>query len=424
MISYLSRIYLILIFIAPLTPRFGSADKTITQWITLSIAAVLGLLITFFIKSKFKFDNHYLKFPFYFYLFFILIAFTSYFFAINRVESIIALSRIMIVLSHLYVIYTLKAYKIFSLNKILLFVCSLLTIEIILSLSPLYNILRLTKDYDIGIASQFLLGIEGNKNITSASIIVKMPFLILLIERSKHLILKYFLITILFFGVLTIYFLSARATLLSLLIVFFVIIAYRYQEKKIAINLSFFKNYKYLLIVPIFSYLVFSNFIPNNSKISLNNRIESVTSYQNDNSIKQRLRYYSQAVNHSFKNPLMGVGIGNWKIIAIKLDSKNITSYVVPNVLHNDFLEILGETNILGMLSYLLFFMSLIYILIKNFNFSKDTSLLTFLALLAYIIDSSLNFPLYRASMQVNLLIIFLICLIISQNNYKINDEE
>jgi hypothetical protein len=304
----------------------------------------------------------------------------------------------------------LEVYKLLNIKTVALAASSLLLIEIILSINPLYKILPITK-YDIAFATEFLLGIEGNKNITSASIITKIPFAIMLFDNSKNKIIKCLAILTIFLGVLNVLFLSARASYLSLFLILIILISYNYFKQMKLFNLDFFRNYKYLILIPFLSYLIYSNSLPEDSTISIDKRYSSIVSYENDNSINDRLRYYSQAIDYAIKNPLMGAGIGNWKIISIKLDGANITSYVVPNVLHNDFLEILGETNLVGMLSYILFFISMLYILFKRLSKTNHLPLYVILSLLAFLVDSSFNFPLYRASMQVNLLIIVIFVL-------------
>lgn len=408
--NHFTKFYLLLVLIAPLTPRFSSADKTITHWITLTLAAGLGLILTLVYKNKQKFVKDYFFYPVYFYFSFVIIAVFSSFFAINQVESLIAISRIIVILVHIYLFYSLEVYKLLNIKTVALAASSLLLIEIILSINPLYKILPITK-YDIAFATEFLLGIEGNKNITSASIITKIPFAIMLFDNSKNKIIKCLAILTIFLGVLNVLFLSARASYLSLFLILIILISYNYFKQMKLFNLDFFRNYKYLILIPFLSYWIYSNSLPEDSKISVDKRYSSIVSYENDNSINDRLRYYSQAIDYAIKNPLMGAGIGNWKIISIKLDGANITSYVVPNVLHNDFLEILGETNFVGMLSYILFFISMLYILFKRLSKTNHLPLYVILSLLAFLVDSSFNFPLYRASMQVNLLIIVIFVL-------------
>jgi len=117
-------------------------------------------------------------------------------------------------------------------------------------------------------------------------------------------------------------------------------------------------------------------------------------------------------------NPLIGVGLGNWKIKSIEYDRLNMSSYVVPYHVHNDFLQIGTETGVLGILLYLSIF---IFIGLKSFIRSIDIKnkfsyeyMAIGLSLMVYFIDANLNFPHARVINQ--LVFIFLIAYFISLN--------
>ena len=140
----------------------------------------------------------------------------------------------------------------------------------------------------------------------------------------------------------------------------------------------------------------------------------------NDESASQRLRFYKQALYYFAENPVNPVGLGNWKLYSIKLDKERINSYIIPYVVHNDFLEILIETSLLGFILYIGFYLSLGYIILKLFFKQKEFKdkveiIMLGATLTCYLVDANLNFPLYRPIMQVNLLI--LITLILSYYN-------
>ena len=84
---------------------------------------------------------------------------------------------------------------------------------------------------------------------------------------------------------------------------------------------------------------VANNFLFQSNSAALESRVEDIVNYKDDYSAQSRLRYYSHGVQQIIHNPLMGCGIGNWKIKSIDYDRENIKNYVVPFTLHNDFLE-------------------------------------------------------------------------------------
>ena len=83
----------------------------------------------------------------------------------------------------------------------------------------------------------------------------------------------------------------------------------------------------------------------------LDNRVTSIINNQDDRSASERIRFYSGAIKYISSNPILGCGIGNWRIMSIKYDAENMFSYIVPYFAHNDFIEIFAETGILGFFS-------------------------------------------------------------------------
>ena len=62
-------------------------------------------------------------------------------------------------------------------------------------------------------------------------------------------------------------------------------------------------------------------------------RVAIISISTNDGSVNQRLRYYEDVLTHVTKNPVLGVGIGNWKLSSIDYD-KTSTGYIVPYHAH------------------------------------------------------------------------------------------
>ena len=46
---------------------------------------------------------------------------------------------------------------------------------------------------------------------------------------------------------------------------------------------------------------------------------------------------------HIKSNPILGVGLGNWKLKSIEYDAKDIEGYVVPYHAHSDFIQLGAE---------------------------------------------------------------------------------
>ena len=49
----------------------------------------------------------------------------------------------------------------------------------------------------------------------------------------------------------------------------------------------------------------------------------STVGSQKDGSSQERIRYWTQAASTIVKNPLLGIGIGNWKLKGIETEKEN-----------------------------------------------------------------------------------------------------
>jgi len=159
----------------------------------------------------------------------------------------------------------------------------------------------------------------------------------------------------------------------------------------------------------------------------LTSKLESVFTPQNKNlsshlsnthSAYQRLTLWNNSVQMTKENFIFGVGAGNWQVHFPKygLDKfdvteiKNgITTFQRP---HNDFLWVFCETGIIGIITYILIFIVVIYYLIKllkQSNKLENNSLYSaFVAgIIGYVIIAFVDFPLERIEHQLLLYLIF-----------------
>ena len=92
-------------------------------------------------------------------------------------------------------------------------------------------------------------------------------------------------------------------------------------------------------------------------------RAATISISQADGSIGKRMRYYEDVFNHFISNPIIGVGIGNWKISSIFYDREDIDGYIVPYHAHSDFIQLGAELGIIGFILYLgILFLLLLFI--------------------------------------------------------------
>ena len=396
----------------------------VADYLALNLIAIFGVLVLI-LKGGVSLPNS-LSFnlPLILLFSFLIVCSLSIFFSINKVTSYVSLIKIFVVVVHLYLLYALKIYQFLSLNFILSLCSLFLFLEVAYSIYPLFNEILPIRKYEYTF-SQFLVGITGNRNITAASIVLKIPLVMLYLLRVNNNYLKYLLGVLLTLTITNILFLSSRAALLSLSLILTIYYFHTIFELSYYKSVQFFlKRIVLSILMVLASYTFFNSNILNDDRSSLQSRVSSVSA--TDESATQRLRFYKQAIGYFTENPLKPVGLGNWKLYSIKLDKDRIDSYIVPYVVHNDFLEILAETSLIGALLYSGFFMVLIYMIYGLYIKCKDLRdkaeiMLLGLALLCYLVDANLNFPLYRPIMQVNLLLV--ITLIMSYYNFISNEK-
>ena len=174
------------------------------------------------------------------------------------------------------------------------------------------------------------------------------------------------------------------------------------------------KNINQYLSYPILAFscsILFSIIgLGSDNSASITNRISTVNT--NDTSTNQRIRYYGHALNQIEHNPIIGAGMGSWKVKSIKYDHLNMEGYTVPYHAHNDFLEIAAELGLIGFLLYFSIFIIIGFYFLKRIIYYKIEnkgvviSIILGLSLIGYLIDANLNFPHARVINQINLIFI------------------
>ena len=168
----------------------------------------------------------------------------------------------------------------------------------------------------------------------------------------------------------------------------------------ISLYTSFKQNYLRALLVSItviMSFGITETYINQSENNVVVERLGSLNNTQ-DPSINSRLRYFNDAYMSIKSNPLIGIGIGNWKFYSILYDYDDMEDYIVPVYVHNDFLHTAAEIGIIGLIVFIFIF---VIPLLNLMNFLKkgtysNESLFLILIIGVYIIDSMLNFPVSR----------------------------
>lgn len=386
------------------SPYFDAIDQIGPQWLELSVLNILTILYFQFSENAgvaFQKLFKSLKSPIQLCLtVFSLWGILSYAYAINTSEVLIKFSQWINVIASISLLFVIFSILEIDFYKIAVIVSVFLLIEVFVSMKQFLEVIQF-KEYNFGLAN-YIKGVTGNKNITSASIATKLPFLFYLIWKSKARIYVFAFSFLLFIAYLNLIFLSSRAVYISTLIVNFLLVVFFFYYKKMSVKRIRIQKKQLLLTVGLFLGAIFFSIlylgVENNAAIT--KRIQTIN--YNDESTNQRIRFYGHAIDHSFNNLFIGTGLGNWKIKSIDYDSRNMNSYIVPYHVHNDFLEIMTELGIIGLFLYLTPFLLIPFYYLKNIK--SDISIELFiicLALLIYFIDANLNFPHARVINQI-----------------------
>ena len=353
----LITLYLLVGFV----PNFTAIDKVAPQFLYLSILNIFTLIYLISTLGFFEVYRYTFKKNFVVFLLFLFWAWglLSLLHAINKSEVLIESSRILVyIYSYINLLILIKWAKI-DLKKVSILFSIILGMEVLSVFIRFYGLY--ISNYD----SSNILGrnlelkaFTGNINITAFTMALKTPFLIFLLYKSekRSFYLKTIILGITFF---TIFILGSRgANITTALIVTIIAIL---GMKNAILN----KKLSLLVIGAFFLGIAFNSVtFRNDDSLNYITRTSNVL----DTSSQKRLGYYKFAIKSILNNPILGIGLGNWKIYSIKSESQVYDDYQIPFHVHNDYLEVATETGIIGML---LFFGIYIYIFLGYIKFFR-----------------------------------------------------
>ncbi len=273
--------------------------------------------------------------------------------------------------------------------------------------SQLYSVFHNTKLSDLAGQLSMMKGNTGNINIFSASVNVKIPFLILGLLHFKDW-KQWFSGVALFLGTTVVLLLGSRASYLGLIFIILFTVFYLFYKtesiKSSSVKLT-------ILILPMILSFLFVNVLTNANKSALRSsgitgRLASITDNSKGSSVWSRLKYWEIGGKMITAHPIFGVGMGNWRIESLPYETQDFDNLMISEHAHNDFIEIAAENGILAGVAYLAMFILLFVI---NFRIvlktdDKEKKLLAFIAILifiGYLFDCLFNFPLHRPTIQV-----------------------
>lgn len=395
---------------AQFIPDFGGADVMGAQWLYTSVVDAIVLAYIFFqrnqyseaIKSIFS-QKFSILYSFYF-----VWAIISVSYAINPTEAIVCLAR----LASTFFIYTNFAILLHKKEIKSYYLPISILISLVLFYDSIAVISSFTKNAKTMLLDQnilSLMGKNGNKNVMAASLLIKFPFVLFVILRSRFLVRTIGLF-VLFFGSFALFILNTRSTFVGLFLILIIFAASTIYFKiksawpKIAWPLAYF-------IIPISIAFFSANLVLDNAVKSqevqggygtVTKRIDDITANTKEES---RLRLWKAGLDYTSKHPFIGDGYGNWKLASIPYEKEYTNDLFVPYHAHNDFIEAAADLGILGGLAYfglfvLAFFFTIRIWLKEDAKEYRLFATISFMALTCYFVDAFLNFPTERTSMQ------------------------
>ncbi len=158
-----------------------------------------------------------------------------------------------------------------------------------------------------------------------------------------------------------------------------------------------------IIVVGLGSYLIFKK----SGTLSLMNyQVSSLFDSKSHNN-QGRLKMWNSTWNLAKDNIVLGVGAGNWKIEILPYYTKNYgANYQNWRRPHNDFLWVLSEKGVLGLVFYLLIFLSVVIYGFKIVLSEEDKEKRLFSSFLlsgiaGYLVIALFTFPLERINHQV-----------------------
>ena len=398
-------ILLVLYIITGSLSNFKAIDILAPQWIFLGAVNILACLYFLFFNNS-SAQNGLSKLSksifIYAYLFYFLWSGLSYFYAINPTETLLNLPRLgntFFAVFFCFLLLNNLENKVVFISRIFIgFLC----FELLSFYSDFFTQLE-TKDFN----AMNLKGVAGNKNITAASIAFKVPFVLYSIVTVRKGLLKIILSLILFAALFSISVLYARAAILSSFIVFIIFLSYSLYN--LVINRSNLvkglPNFLLTIVPYVAAILLNLAFTSSQNKGDITSQLGDIEF--TEQSSNGRFQYWSDAFEHIQDHPIIGAGLGNWKIASISYGKEHIKGYTVPYHAHNDFIHVFAEVGILGGVTYLSLFCLLTFFLFRLLYVQRkedgNTDFSIFLLVLPFIIygiDAGLNFPVARPLMQ------------------------
>ena len=379
-----------------------------SQWLYLMIVNVVVVLFIFSQKDSYAaaIQSVFSSVVIWVYVLLVTWAVFSFLYALNATETLVCLVRLataFIALLNLSILFYQQSSRLIyvaALAAIFLFVQSSISLLYFFKGSSELSFTELVLSMRMN---------AGNKNIYAASLVVKLPFVLLGIYHYKNINRLLFSVVFLL-GATTIFLLNSRTALVAIVMsvsAYMLIAVWTYwKDKQLSLMLIRIVLVIFLVGISVVSSRVATNFAKYNFNDASSNasqygtvdeRVAAIVNSK-DESTQARFRLWSAAWHYTQQHPITGCGYGNWKLASIPYSREYNDGLIVPIHSHNDFLEYFAELGYPGGILYALLFIVFIFYGIRTFLFNplQHESIFTIfslVAVVAFAIDSAFNFP-------------------------------
>ncbi len=396
-------------YVTVITPNWMAFDSNATKFYTFAILNLVVVALVFFIK-EFR-ERTQVLFGFFTnkigiaYSLIMVMALLSFSKAINIEEAILHFFKIFTAFSAAWMVSALVIYYKEGIVVLALAMTILLCYDFLVAMDGIKGVIRGTAT-DLAIKGSY-----SNKNILASAIFIKIPFAVWLFYFRRENYLRLIGAVGLTLGTLAVFFMSTRtfylATILTVVIfviygaIDFFILKRRETGVKVLIHVglvviafgifSFVQNYLYPQEV--------------RQSTSFGARLAEVANQENQSNNLRKTAWVITATDMIPNDPLLGVGIGNWKVRFLQYENSYSPHYIYMYKNHNDFLELTAEVGILGGLAFVAIFLLAAFYFIKSTYKNKNSEqeqwfFLPLFGLFAYSFDAFFNFPQDRPEIQ------------------------
>lgn len=396
-------------YVTVLTPNMMAFDSNGPKFMTLALLNLVAFAYLFTrkeVKQNTDFSLGFFKsWTGLFYAGLMIVSVLSFIKAINVLESILHFCKIFTVFASAYLVSVIIRIDRRHLVNLAIAMTALLLFD---GFSVFYNIHKYIKGElaDIGLIKT----VYSNKNILAASIFVKLPYALWLLTFEKGW-KRGFAVFSGSAGLLATLFMSSRAFYIGLFFLTLAYIAYlvinymREKQKGYVRNIAYYAGglVAAILIFALTQQLLY----PKNSggiyNVGIAQRLSTIST--KEESAGKRLSAWTRSFHVIKKEPLLGCGLGNWKVVTLQEENLTNPNYIYQYKAHNDFIETTTETGIFGGLFFAAIFVVVLLRFFRSIKEQEDTEYLKYIflpafGLLAYFFDAFFNFPQDRPEIQ------------------------